>query len=98
MRKILPIFLFFFVGQASAQEDALRLTLSQAIGMAQAHSPEAEAARHTYRASYWNYRFHQANYLPSVTLTSSPSFILNTRTAWVASSCGKLWSLAISGA
>ena len=74
MRKILPIFLFFFVGQASAQEDALRLTLSQAIGMAQAHSPEAEAARHTYRASYWNYRFHQANYLPSVTLTSSPSF------------------------
>ena len=74
MRKILFIILFFLVGHASAQENELRLTLSQAIEMAQAHSPEAEVARHTYRASYWNYRFHQANYLPSVTLTSSPSF------------------------
>ena len=74
MRKILFIILFFLAGHASAQENELRLTLSQAIEMAQAHSPEAEVARHTYRASYWNYRFHQANYLPSVTLTSSPSF------------------------
>ena len=61
MRKILFIILFFLVGHASAQENELRLTLSQAIEMAQAHSPEAEVARHTYRASYWNYRFHQAN-------------------------------------
>ena len=58
----------------SAQEESMSLTLHQAIEIAQANSPEAEAARHTYRSAYWSYRFYQANYLPSVTLTSSPYF------------------------
>ena len=58
----------------SAQEETMGLTLHQAIEIAQANSPEAEAARHTYRSAYWSYRFYQANYLPSVTLTSSPYF------------------------
>ena len=49
------------------------LTLQESIRIAQEHSPEAQAARHTYRAAYWNYRFFRANYLPSVTLTSSPT-------------------------
>ena len=48
--------------------------MNQAIEIAQENSPEAEAARHTYRAAYWNYRFYKANYLPSVTLSSSPYF------------------------
>ena len=51
----------------------LKLTLTDAISIAQAHSPEAEAARHTYRAAYWNYRFYKANYLPSLTMNASPS-------------------------
>lgn len=64
----------FRPGTATAQqEETMSLTLEQAIEMAQAHSPEAQAARHTYRAAYWNYRFFRANYLPSVTLTSSPN-------------------------
>ena len=33
-----------------------KLTLQEAIQLAQASSPEAEAARHTYRAAYWSYR------------------------------------------
>ena len=40
--------------------------------MAQAHSPEAQAAQHTYRAAYWSYRSFRANYLPEVSLTSTP--------------------------
>ena len=32
---------------------AEKLTLDEAIGMAQVHSPEAQAAAHTYRAAYW---------------------------------------------
>ncbi|MGL5546199.1 MAG: TolC family protein, partial [Tannerellaceae bacterium] len=36
-------------------------------------SLDAQAARHSYRAAYWNYRFYKANYLPSVTLSSSPN-------------------------
>ena len=74
MRKICIIAAFFLAGKASAQEENISLTLRQAIEIAQENSPEAEVARHTYRAAYWNYRFYKANYLPSVTLTSSPYF------------------------
>jgi len=74
MRKTLLITALFFAVRTSAQEETINLTLSQAIEIAQEHSPEAEAARHTYRAAYWNYRFYKANYLPSVTLSSSPYF------------------------
>ena len=74
MKQLLFIAILFGSITASAQEEVMHLTLPQAIEMAQAHSPEAEAARHTYRAAYWNHRFYRANYLPSVTLTSSPYF------------------------
>ena len=74
MRKLIVIAAFLLAGKASAQEETLSLTLGQAIEIAQENSPEAEAARHTYRSAYWSYRFYKANYLPSVTLTSSPYF------------------------
>ena len=74
MKQLLFIAILLGSITASAQEEVMHLTLAQAIEMAQAHSPEAEAARHTYRAAYWNHRFYRANYLPSVTLTSSPYF------------------------
>ena len=74
MRNILLIVCFFCVNQAFAQEETMSLTLSQAIQIAQANSPEAESARNTYRSAYWSYRFYKANYLPSVTLSSSPYF------------------------
>ena len=74
MKRIVAIITLFCASPVLAQEDTLSLTLSQAIEIAQQHSPEAQAARHTYRAAYWNYRFYKANYLPSVTLASSPSF------------------------
>ena len=64
----------FAVASVRAQvADKTELTLAEAIRFAQAHSPEAEAARHTYRAAYWNYRFYKANYLPSLTMNASPS-------------------------
>ena len=44
------------------QEESITLSLQQAIEIAQENSPEAQAARHTYRAAYWNYRFFRANY------------------------------------
>jgi outer membrane protein TolC len=74
MRNILFLACFFCASQALAQEETMSLTLSQAIEIAQANSPEAESARNTYRSAYWSYRFYKANYLPSVTLTSSPYF------------------------
>ena len=59
--------------EAAAQGDSLRLTLSDAIALAQRQSSDALAARHSLEAAEWSYRYHKANYLPSVTLSSSPS-------------------------
>ena len=60
MKKLLTIGLFLCVQIIFAQEPVIDLTLSQAIRIAQENSPEAQAARHTYRAAYWNYRFYKA--------------------------------------
>lgn len=53
-------------------QDSLRLSLQQAIRMAQEQSPEAIAARHSFRAAYWSWRSFRANLLPSLTLFSNP--------------------------
>ena len=70
---LLALSFLLLTGTAAAQEESMTLTLRQAIDTAQENSPEARAARHTYRAAYWNYRSYRANYLPSVTLTSAPT-------------------------
>ena len=70
------LILLFVIGaslEADAQTDSLQLTLSEAIRLAQEQSSDALAARHSLEAAEWSYRYHQANYLPSVTLSSSPS-------------------------
>ena len=59
--------------QAMGQTDSVQLTLGEAIRLAQEQSSEALAARHALEAAEWSYRYHKANYLPSVTLSSSPS-------------------------
>ena len=74
MKKLLTIGLLLGAEMISAQQPTMDLTLSQAIEIAQENSPEAQAARHTYRSAYWNYRYYKANYLPSLTLTSNPTF------------------------
>ena len=74
MKKFVIIATLFFAGKVSAQEETMTLTLSQAIEIAQKNSPQAESARHTYRSAYWSYRSYKADYLPSVTLSSSPYF------------------------
>lgn len=64
--------LIFCQSMAVAKADTLVLCLQDAIRMAQAQSPSAQSARNTFLAAYWNYRYFRANYLPSVTLSSSP--------------------------
>lgn len=55
-----------------AAQNTIQLTLWESIKMAQDFSPEARAAEHTYRAAYWSYRAYKANYLPGVSLVSTP--------------------------
>ena len=60
---------------ANAQEKQVHtLTLEQVIRMAQEKSPSAVSARLNRESAEWSYRFYKANYLPSVTLTSNPSY------------------------
>ena len=69
----LALLLAFPFATAQAQRsDTLFLTLPDAIKLALEQSPTARSARHTFLAQYWNYRYYRANYLPSITLTSSP--------------------------
>ena len=48
------------------------LTLNESLRLACEASPDAQAARHSFRTAYWNYRYHKANYLPALSLASNP--------------------------
>ena len=59
-------------GMAAELADTLELRLCDAVRLAQRQSPSAQETRSAFLSAYWNYRYYQANYLPSVTLTSAP--------------------------
>lgn len=48
-------------------------TLEEVVSRACSSSPDALAARHSFRSAYWDYRSYKADYLPSLTLQSSPN-------------------------
>lgn len=61
-----------FSALACSAQDTLSLTLDHVIRLAQEQSLAAQSAKHAYLAAQWQYKYYRANYLPSVTLTSSP--------------------------
>ena len=74
MKQLLFTLLLFVPGRAwSMPTDTLQLTLAEAVRMAQEQSADALAARHTLESAEWSFRYHKANYLPSVSLSSSPT-------------------------
>lgn len=75
MNKKLYILLLLILPLQVWGQKKKTLTLREAVEMARQNSPEAVAARHAFRAAYWNWRSFKANQLPSLTLTSDP--ILN---------------------
>ncbi|MBO7290429.1 MAG: TolC family protein [Bacteroidaceae bacterium] len=72
VRRVMLLLLLLPSCSFAWEGDTLTLTLPQAIEMAKKQSPSARSARHTFLAQYWNYRYYRANYLPSLTLNSSP--------------------------
>lgn len=60
---------------------AVTLTLRDVVALAQEQSPSAQAARHSYRSSYWSWRNHKASLLPALSISSSP--YLNRTTDYV---------------
>ncbi len=57
----------------TATGNTLRWTMDDVITRACLQSPDAQAARHTLRRAYWDNRTFRANYLPALSLSSSPS-------------------------
>ncbi|MBQ9177360.1 MAG: TolC family protein [Bacteroidaceae bacterium] len=72
--RILTLIMLTVAVVARGQDyDTLRLTLAQAIRLAQEQSTDALSARHQLEASTWAYQGHKANYLPSLSLSASPN-------------------------
>ncbi len=67
--SVVPILIVLLLIPATAisQEPALRhLTLETVVAIAREKSPDAMAARHRYRGSFWQYKSYQAGYLPEL--------------------------------
>jgi outer membrane protein TolC len=67
--------LMIFAISSLAQEASKKLTLEDVIAIARQQSPDALAAKHRFRASYWQYRTYVANYRPKLNLNATiPNF------------------------
>ena len=78
--SIKPYLTTLFVGLtfgllAQTPTDKTAYTLDEIIQLAKDQSPDAFKAKHTYRASYWEYRTYKADLLPSLSLDATiPAF------------------------
>ncbi len=52
-------------------QQPVKYTLNDVIGIAQKQSPDALMAKHSFRHSYWSYRFYKATYLPNLRLDAT---------------------------
>lgn len=79
MKKIyIAIACFLLTGSelwAGGQADVIKLTLREAIGLAQLQSVDATVALNELKTAYWQYRTHWADQLPEVNFTGTlPSY------------------------
>lgn len=72
-KRFFQLILLAVCAQLHAQsQDTLLLNLSRAIELALEQSPSVRSARNNFLAQHWNYLYYRANYLPSITFSSSP--------------------------
>ncbi len=67
-------FQFLFLPCFTQEASVVTLDLKKSIETAQQHSPDVISARHNFRSKYWNYCYYKANYLPSLSFSSTPNF------------------------
>lgn len=66
---------FLFSALKIDAQDIKKLTFDEVIKLAEEQSPNALMAKHRFRASYWEFKSYQAQYLPSLTLSgTTPAF------------------------
>lgn len=72
--QVVALMIYLFGGTLYARDEPpTRLSLQEVISRAQDNSPSAQSAKHAFLAAQWQYKYYKANYLPSVSLSSSPS-------------------------
>ncbi|MBN2773792.1 MAG: hypothetical protein JXR31_06055, partial [Prolixibacteraceae bacterium] len=73
MKKyILIVLLLAGALTGKTQEQSIKLTLSEVLNIAASQSIDAFRNKNMYMASYWQYRYYQAERLPSLSLSSDP--------------------------
>ena len=77
-RKIYTFILlgmFLHAGVRASEQDTIRLTMKEAIHLAQLQSVDAAVALNELKTAYWEYRTHVADQLPEVSFTATlPSY------------------------
>ena len=87
MKRVICILFILLSFDKAYAGDTLRITLEEAVTLAQKQSPQAIAARHQYRAAYWAWRSHKADYLPGISFSSNTT--LNRSISSITFSDGK---------
>jgi len=87
MKNVVCILFILLAFNKVYASDTLRITLDEAVQLAQKQSPLAIAARHQFRAAYWTWRSHKADYLPGITFNSNTT--LNRSISSITFSDGK---------
>jgi outer membrane protein len=70
-RFILVAILLAIFSEGNGQPLTRFFTLDEVVALAREISPDAMAARHRYRGSYWQFRSFQAGYLPNLRLDAT---------------------------
>ena len=63
--------LFSVISLTCSAQQPVKYTLDEVITIAQKQSPDALKAKHSFRHSYWSYRFFKATYLPNLKLDAT---------------------------
>ncbi len=73
MKTVSLVFCIIFIFQikASSSDPVKHFTLEEVVRKAREESPDAMAARHRYRGSYWQHRSFKAGYLPHLTFDAT---------------------------
>lgn len=86
IKNLRLLFLVLVIGISSLSgysqsEKSKILTLQGVIDIAREQSPDALIATHTFRSSYWSFRYYQASYLPELSAYAElPNFDRSVRT------------------
>lgn len=67
-----------FPSPGHAASDTISLSMTDVIRMAQESSPQARQAKVSFESAWYSYRSYKAEYLPSLSLSSSPSLNRST--------------------